>query len=350
MKRHLLFFAATLGAAGCLSRTDTDCTDNLSCGTDSPSEGGAEASTDAPAAPSDGGADQGVDRDVDASSVSVDAGTDSSPSDGGSDGDAKIDVFVCDDSATPAQASCVIRSERGIFVSPNGDDSGSGASDAPMKTIQAALTKAKSSAKRVYACEGTYDEHVTSGAAVDGVFVYGGIDCALGTYDATKRPIVARGWQAENLVTGVTIEDFEIRSPDATAAGTSSIAVIANAAQVTLRRVKVSAGKGAKGQPGVNGAVGTDGDDPTDQQHGISERAPLHQCFAQAEPGVSPATVARSAERGELRFVTAMVLPALQETLVLTLPLRIATTAEATARQEAMDWSAHPVTLGHRAR
>src|SRR3954454_13938229 len=132
MKRSLLVCVAALAATGCLSRSDTDCTDDLTCGSHP------DASSDTGSAGSGGGQPEN------------DAGMAGTPSDSGHV-DAGSDVGTpdnstpCDDNATPVQASCVIRSERGVFVSPTGDDGASGAVETPMKTIQAALVKAKAS-------------------------------------------------------------------------------------------------------------------------------------------------------------------------------------------------------------
>src|SRR3954454_14730037 len=103
MKRSLLVCAAALAATGCLSRSDTDCTDDLTCGslpdassdTGSAGSGGGQPGNDAAKAGS--AADSG----------GIDVGSDVGTADNGTH---------CDDNATPALAACVIRSDRGVFV------------------------------------------------------------------------------------------------------------------------------------------------------------------------------------------------------------------------------------------
>jgi hypothetical protein len=61
----------------------------------------------------------------------------------------------------------------------------------PVATIVHALTLAKQAGKRVYVCAGNYAEHVTIDKNVDGVNVYGGLDCSAWTWAANNSVKVA---------------------------------------------------------------------------------------------------------------------------------------------------------------
>jgi hypothetical protein len=62
------------------------------------------------------------------------------------------------------------------------------------------------------------------------------------------------------LTNGLSVEDFDISSADATVGGASSIAMIVNGSKnVRLSRVTITAGKGADGERGRDGNNGIDG-------------------------------------------------------------------------------------------
>ena len=94
---------------------------------------------------------------------------------------------------------------------------------------------------------------------VVGVTLYGALDCTKGwAYDASKKTALTATADAVPLTlsasaTGavVSVFDFAITAADASAAGGSSIAVLANGVTATLTRVDLVAGKGADGAVGV---------------------------------------------------------------------------------------------------
>lgn len=160
----------------------------------------------------------------------------------------------------PSGDPCIISEMYGVFVSPMGSDSAAGTQVAPFKTIAAAMTLAKAASKSVYACgnNGTYNENLVVGSAVDGVKVYGGLDCTTTPsqwkYVAADLASVApttAGYalEVQGLATGVTFEDFSFTSLAGVNPGDSSIAVFATgSAGVLLRRATVMAGAGNNGQ------------------------------------------------------------------------------------------------------
>jgi hypothetical protein len=180
---------------------------------------------------------------------------------GGADG------YGCDPTWTPSQDSCVINEAHGIFVSPMGSDTNPGTRAMPVATIGRAMSAAKAASKRVYICRGTYAEKVTVGSALDGVSLYGGLDCSSWAYSAgntvTAAPTAAGfALELDGLTAGVTIEDvtFVAQNANPAHAGESSIAAFANGAQnVILRRVALFGGNATDGAAGASGGASADG-------------------------------------------------------------------------------------------
>jgi hypothetical protein len=122
---------------------------------------------------------------------------------------------------------------------------------------------AKAAGKRVYVCGGSYAEQLVVGTSRDGVNVYGALDCAMWTYGAGSRVVVAptqngNALEIEGLQTGVTFEDVEFDAQNASAGipGASSVAVFVSSSQGTMfDRVTMVAGNGSDGAPG--GSIGT---------------------------------------------------------------------------------------------
>jgi hypothetical protein len=216
------------------------------------------------------------------------------PPDGGApDGDAS-GVRPCGPLDVPGGGGdpCVLVDAYGVFVAPSGSDANPGTMAAPLRSISAAITRARATARpRVVACAGRFDEHVVVDASGDGVSVVGALTCPRGagdagddagddgggasgdppwTYAPGSRAVVApasAGYalRVDAVETGVTFEDFELVAPPASAAGESSIALFVRASSgVVLRRAVVRAGDakdGAAGAPGANWSV-IEPDDP----------------------------------------------------------------------------------------
>ncbi len=136
----------------------------------------------------------------------------------------------------------------GVFVSSSqGDDAmGDGSKEKPFKTIG----KAASAKKAIYLCGESFSESVT---LPSGIALYGALACASDWhYDASKKTALTA--DADKIPLTVTkgdgesqIADLAITSKDATKPGGSSIAVLAVEAKATLKRVELTAGKGAAG-------------------------------------------------------------------------------------------------------
>jgi hypothetical protein len=195
--------------------------------------------------------------------------------------DAETGPAPCPSTDVPSQNPCVISEKYGVFVAPlanGGSTSGDGSREHPYATFAAAIPAAVTAGKRVYACGATYTEALSVAEAMDGVSIYGGLQCPVagdggvadsGTIDSSTGPWSYNGAAAsvapgatgfaldvESLTKGATFEDmaFTAISATATAYGTSSVAVLVNSsANVSFVRVSAIAGDGALGAPG--GAV-----------------------------------------------------------------------------------------------
>jgi hypothetical protein len=195
------------------------------------------------------------------------------------DGDAPIDAWKCEGfDASPVDAPCTIDDAYGVFVAPTGNDgAGLGTKAAPYRTLGRGLQAAKAKSLRLYVCDnGTgYSEQVTIDHSLDGVTAYGGFQCSDWSYAPLTRAVVKSAASpalvVKGLTVGVVLENFEFDAPDATAAAASSVgAIVDSSANVILRRVKIVAGKGAKGTAGVDGTTGQAGPPVTASQKGAA--------------------------------------------------------------------------------
>ena len=158
-------------------------------------------------------------------------------------------------SCVPSELKNAVASDCGVFVSSSmGDDKNPGSQKEPFKSLQSAIAAANG--RPVYACGESFREPVS---VTTGVTLYGALDCANGwAYDGSKKTALTASADAIPLTlsasaTGavVSVFDFAITAADASAAGGSSIAVLANGATATLARVDLVAGKGADGAVGI---------------------------------------------------------------------------------------------------
>jgi hypothetical protein len=207
---------------------------------------------------------------------------------GGADvdaGDGGDGAPACDETKSPTEATCLVSDKYAVFVS-KGALNGTGSKESPVGTIAAGLAAARTAGlKRVIVCNATYPENVAIANAQGAVSIYGGFSCPVAsnvdagpagewTYNAAVHAVVAPLTGSALTVTGATnkvvISDVDLTAADATVPGTSSIgAIVATSTDVTLLRVKVTAGNGAKGTDvTVAGMVGADGPDPANPKAG----------------------------------------------------------------------------------
>lgn len=157
---------------------------------------------------------------------------------------------------------------KAIFVSPLGDDTNPGTMKQPMKTLQAAITKAGPAKKDVYADKGTYGGEVLLAA---GVSVFGGYDSTTQWSRAMTNISVIQsdtttGVLGSNINSPTEVQLFTIKSQSGgQGSGDSSYGVrlSSSSAMITLRGCTIAPGDGASsnqaGAKGSDGAGASDG-------------------------------------------------------------------------------------------
>jgi hypothetical protein len=166
----------------------------------------------------------------------------------------------------PSANSGPVADTCGVFVSSeHGDDTnGKGTQAAPYKSIGKALTKGST----IYVCAGTtpYSEPLSLDTAVT---LFGALDCGTWGYNAAKKTQLTAAADMVPLTlastaSGSEVQDCAITAADATTAGGSSIAVIADGVTASLTRTDVIAGNGKAGVPGTTPTTSVGPTDPTD--------------------------------------------------------------------------------------
>lgn len=165
----------------------------------------------------------------------------------------------CDVTATPAANACVVNETLGVFVAPSSATDAAapdGTRARPYTSMQQGIDTAKAQKKRVYACVGTYAEQIT---LADGVSIFGDLDCAKNwdvvTGHAVLKAPASPAARADKITTATRVDSLDLIAPDATAAGGSSIGLIATSSTgLTFANATIHAGKGMKGADGVEGA------------------------------------------------------------------------------------------------
>jgi hypothetical protein len=224
--------------------------------------GGASGVTGTGGNTGSGGASGGGGTEGGAGTAGADSGDAGDASDGG-----RADAGPrCSGTVGQREEGCPVPDPEGIFVSRLGEASaGDGSRAHPFTSIAAAINAAMSSkdagsgdggptvVKRIYVCSdaGAYAETLkldaSANASHDGLVFYGGFSCADWKYTPAVRTKLASSettaWTVSSLVKGLTIEDFDVSSKDATLSQTSSIAMIVNgpSKNVVLRRVRITA-------------------------------------------------------------------------------------------------------------
>lgn len=148
-----------------------------------------------------------------------------------------------------------ITEQYGIFVSTGGAAEAAGTRQAPLASITEAIAKAKASKKRVFVCEGTYEESLQ---IENGVSIVAGLDCSVPTawklsdkHSSLKSP-VSPALKATSITSPTRIDNLDIEAPDATEASGSSIgALVVDSNALTFAKGTIKAGVGMKGEDGV---------------------------------------------------------------------------------------------------
>ena len=166
---------------------------------------------------------------------------------GGTDADSGADAPMPDPCIDNPTALSCLDETTALFVSnPNGidQDPAAGSRAKPFKTINAAIAKIDVKRRRIYVCEGSYFEDIVLNSAHSSLSVFGGVDCAWNA-NAAIKPIIGASANPLKIDGSVAIAfaDVAVVAKDATSG--SSIAAFVNGGDTTLKRVRLSAGKGA---------------------------------------------------------------------------------------------------------
>ncbi len=153
----------------------------------------------------------------------------------------------CDPTTDVRDAPKCVVNDYGVFVdAAGGSDANAGTKEMPVQSITAALGKL-AGRPRIYACDGTYAEHVKITSAVS---IYGGFTCGSWSYGGTKAKIAPADRGVALTLGGasnaVVLADLDVAAQDASDPGEASVAVFVSAG-----------GAGGSGGPGGTNALGT---------------------------------------------------------------------------------------------
>lgn len=144
----------------------------------------------------------------------------------------------------------------GVFVEL-GADEGDGTKSAPFGSITAAI---ESGADSIYVCGAATSESVTLPAKRS---LYGGFDCGEWVFDLAARTEIAPAADEIPLTLlgggGTVVEGFVLKAASSATASGSSIALVADEATASLRRIDLIAGNGSPGLDGEAGDMGSKG-------------------------------------------------------------------------------------------
>ena len=276
----LAFLASTIGYAGCGEEFRTCNVDNPCGNPTSPAGGAASGGTS-----SSSGAGGEAESSSGASSIaeggaaelpggSHKGGFAGEPGDGQA-GEGGGGEPPCDSARSPSEETCLVSNSHSVFVAPTGSDDAAGTREAPFKTLGKGVQIAEARGKLVVVCNGSFDEHLDISS---GVRVHGGFACPTEAepwiYQRGTRTKLAPYTEGPvlNVEAGpqeVVLEDLEFRSADATGRKMSSIAAtVRDSSALTLRRVRIIAGRAANGAHGEKGTDGEDAPSFTDAQIG----------------------------------------------------------------------------------
>ncbi|HUQ67985.1 MAG TPA: Ig-like domain-containing protein, partial [Planctomycetaceae bacterium] len=159
------------------------------------------------------------------------------------------------------QVNVMESKERALFVRPDGSDDAVGTREQPMRTVSAAITRARTRG------DGT-DVYVSAGrfggtlALATGVSLYGGFDPATWVRSRGLETRIDGGSTAltGTDVTGITVDGLTIAGSNASGIGTSAYGVLfARSSAITVSNSTILVGNGAAGTAGAGGIAGASG-------------------------------------------------------------------------------------------
>ncbi|WP_170229625.1 PGRS family protein [Polyangium fumosum] len=154
----------------------------------------------------------------------------------------------------------------GLYVATSGDDDHPGTAERPLRTLRAAVEKAQTQGARpIYACAEAFIEPLVLRG---GEVLHGGYNCTGGSPWTTQAGVTTLSASAEEVPLRVGAEgptvvtNFKVVAADAVSSGGSSIAVVADRADLKLVRCHLEAGLGADGVAPPSEAAGATGGVP----------------------------------------------------------------------------------------
>jgi hypothetical protein len=159
----------------------------------------------------------------------------------------------------------------GVYVDPMAADGGDGTKALPFNSLVTATAMLRGATQINVCGEGDLDGSIELGS---GVYLFGGFTCGSTWTYAEDNPVATIVGDADVPALTLsgsgdrTIQSIKVRAPSAVALGASSIGVLADGAQATLRFVEITTGNGAPGVTATspaaadkapNGTVGGNG-------------------------------------------------------------------------------------------
>lgn len=159
----------------------------------------------------------------------------------------------CDLTKSPKDSPTCIDNGVGVFVDKNGKPDAAGTKGDPLSSVAAAISKAVTTQhKRVYICDGTYDEAIKLSAAVS---VFGGFDCMWNVTGVRPKltPATGPAIEVKSVNDAVVIQDLDATgASDPSVTGSSAIGALVVRSKVTMRAMTLAAGAGQDGAKGTS--------------------------------------------------------------------------------------------------
>ncbi|NUP10379.1 MAG: hypothetical protein HOW73_30380 [Polyangiaceae bacterium] len=190
----------------------------------------------------------------------------------------------------------VVSDDCGVFVSP-GATGGDGTKAKPLASVAEAI---ESRATSIYVCG---DKLVEAVSLPPALALYGGFDCGAWTFEEASRTEITAGAEVVPLTLlgggGAVVEGFVVRASGGVGPSSSSIAMIADQATATLRRVDFVSGNAQPGLGGTPGDPGTPGNPGSSTTSASSALGGTSSCNAKGGRGGSAASQDEPGDAGE---------------------------------------------------
>lgn len=167
---------------------------------------------------------------------------------------------LCDPGVAPLEDDC-----SGLFVDLNAFSNGDGSRSSPYNTWSSAIADPRAASDTIFMCVGTEKLDSTAGVTISApVIIWGGLDCETWEERGDERTSLVGSvdmvpLRLSSKASGTLLRRINVTAANASKAGGSSIAIIAEGAEARLINCNVTAGGAANGVPGEAAAAGEDG-------------------------------------------------------------------------------------------